>query len=94
MGCWMRARTSTITTVENFLEQRVFKTGVANSIHYARVLIRQRHIRLEYVEDVDCATSFSVQELWSKVAILTRRNQKAAARKAAGGGDRDEDDEE
>ncbi|KAM7487418.1 hypothetical protein LguiB_024902 [Lonicera macranthoides] len=36
MGCWMRARTSTITTVENFLEQRVFKTGVANSIHYAR----------------------------------------------------------
>ena len=36
-------------TVENFLERRlqtlVFKTGLAKSIHHARVLIRQRHIR-------------------------------------------------
>lgn len=36
-------------TVENFLERRlqtlVFKTGMAKSIHHARVLIRQRHIR-------------------------------------------------
>lgn len=36
-------------TVESFLERRlqtlVFKTGMAKSIHHARVLIRQRHIR-------------------------------------------------
>lgn len=36
-------------TVENFLERRlqtlVFKSGMAKSIHHARVLIRQRHIR-------------------------------------------------
>lgn len=39
-------------TVENFLERRlqtlVFKTGMAKSIHHARVLIRQRHIRYQY----------------------------------------------
>ena len=36
-------------TVENFLQRRlqtiVFKNGMAKSIHHARVLIRQRHIR-------------------------------------------------
>lgn len=36
-------------TVENFLERRlqtiVFKAGMAKSIHHARVLIRQKHIR-------------------------------------------------
>lgn len=35
--------------VEDFLERRlqtqVFKSGLARSIHHARVLIRQRHIR-------------------------------------------------
>lgn len=40
-------------TVENFLERRlqtiVFKKGLAKSIHHARVLIRQRHIRLGYL---------------------------------------------
>ena len=37
-------------TVEKFLERRlqtkVFKDGLAKSIHHARVLIRQRHIRV------------------------------------------------
>lgn len=36
--------------VEDFLERRlqtqVFKLGLAKSIHHARVLIRQKHIRL------------------------------------------------
>ncbi|KAJ3374982.1 40S ribosomal protein S9 [Allomyces arbusculus] len=36
--------------IEDFLERRlqtqVFKTGLAKSIHHARVLIRQRHIRV------------------------------------------------
>merc|ERR1711974_271890 len=37
--------------IEDFLERRlqtqVFKLGLAKSIHHARVLIRQRHIRQE-----------------------------------------------
>ena len=37
--------------VEDFLERRlqtqVFKLGLAKSIHHARVLIRQRHIRYD-----------------------------------------------
>merc|ERR1712196_182206 len=36
--------------IENFLDRRlqtlVFKRGLAKSIHHARVLIRQRHIRV------------------------------------------------
>lgn len=36
--------------VEDFMERRlqtqVFKSGLAKSIHHARVLIRQRHIRV------------------------------------------------
>jgi len=36
--------------IQDFLERRlqtiVFKKGLANSIHHARVLIRQRHIRV------------------------------------------------
>jgi ribosomal protein uS4 len=39
-------------TVENFLQRRlqtiIFKNGMAKSIHHARVLIRQRHIRFVY----------------------------------------------
>merc|ERR1712188_25227 len=37
-------------SLENFMERRlqtlVFKRGLAKSIHHARVLIRQRHIRV------------------------------------------------
>ncbi len=43
-------------TVEDFLEQRlqtlVFKSGMAKSIHHARVLIKQRHIRLVYATEL------------------------------------------
>ncbi|KAF8378427.1 hypothetical protein HHK36_029766 [Tetracentron sinense] len=46
-------------TVENFLERRlqtlVFKSGMAKSIHHARVLIRQRHIRIRFREKVHCS---------------------------------------
>jgi len=38
-----------VLSLENFLERRlqtqVFKLGLAKSMHHARVLIRQRHIR-------------------------------------------------
>lgn len=40
--------------VEDFLERRlqtcVYKLGLAKSIHHARVLIRQRHIRYGYLQ--------------------------------------------
>ena len=40
--------------VEDFLERRlqtmVLKLGLAKSIHHARVLIKQRHIRYEVTE--------------------------------------------
>ncbi|KAG0471357.1 hypothetical protein HPP92_015903 [Vanilla planifolia] len=68
-------------TVENFLERRlqtqVFKSGMAKSIHHARVLIRQRHIRPLVV---------------AAQGRVKRKNQRAAAKKAAGDdGDEDED---
>ncbi|KAE9453821.1 hypothetical protein C3L33_14281, partial [Rhododendron williamsianum] len=96
-------------TVENFLERRlqtlVFKTGMAKSIHHARVLIRQRHIRVG--RQVVNIPSFMVR-LDSQKHIdfsltsplgggrpgrVKRKNQKAAAKKASGG-DGDEEDEE
>jgi small subunit ribosomal protein S9e len=57
-------------TVENFLQRRlqtiVFKNGMAKSIHHARVLIRQRHIRFVYMLliprlciNVSCILKFS-----------------------------------
>ncbi|XLT12919.1 hypothetical protein HN51_058609 [Arachis hypogaea] len=40
-------------TVENFLKCRlqtlVFKSGIAKSIHHAKVLIRQHHIRSSFL---------------------------------------------
>lgn len=62
-------------TVENFLERRlqtlVFKSGMAKSIHHARVLIRQKHIRygiwallvlfpLQSVNNEDCRISMAI----------------------------------
>ncbi|URE30111.1 40S ribosomal protein [Musa troglodytarum] len=96
-------------TVENFLERRlqtlVFKSGMAKSIHHARVLIRQRHIRVgrqvvnipSFMVRVDSAKhiDFSLTSPFGggRPGRVKRKNQKAAAKKAAGG-DGDEDDEE
>ena len=41
---------STQRIMERRLQTKVFKQGLAKSIHHARVLIRQRHIRLLYAE--------------------------------------------
>lgn len=54
-------------TVENFLERRlqtqVFKTGMAKSIHHARVLIRQRHIRyILLLVSAKCALVFVLMD--------------------------------
>ncbi|KAJ9554294.1 hypothetical protein OSB04_018339 [Centaurea solstitialis] len=97
-------------TVENFLERRlqtlVFKTGMAKSIHHARVLIKQRHIRVgrqvvnvpSFMVRVDSQKhiDFSLTSPFGggRPGRVKRKNQKAAAKKAAGGGDADEDDEE
>lgn len=46
---WRFATTHHACQIEDFLERRlqtqVFKLGLAKSVHHARVLIRQRHIR-------------------------------------------------
>lgn len=96
-------------TVENFLERRlqtqVFKSGMAKSIHHARVLIRQRHIRvgrqvvnipsfmvkLESGKHIDFALSSPLGG--GRPGRVKRKNQKAAAKKKAGG-DGDEEDED
>ncbi|KAE8730733.1 40S ribosomal protein S9 [Hibiscus syriacus] len=95
-------------TVENFLERRlqtlVFKSGMAKSIHHARVLIRQRHIRVgrqvvnipSFMVRVDSQKhiDFSLTSPFGggRPGRVKRRNQRAAAKKAAGG-DGDEEDE-
>jgi len=94
--------------VEDFMERRlqtqVFKSGLAKSIHHARVLIRQRHIRVG--KQIVNVPSFVVR-LDSQKHIdfaLTSpygggrpgRVKRKRAKAAAGGGDdaaADEDDE-
>ncbi|MBA0766742.1 hypothetical protein Gotri_015759, partial [Gossypium trilobum] len=96
-------------TVENFLERRlqtlVFKTGMAKSIHHARVLIRQRHIRVgrqvvnipSFMVRVDSQKhiDFSLTSPFGggRPGRVKRKNQRAAAKKAAGGDGDEEEDE-
>ena len=95
--------------VEDFLERRlqtcVYKLGLAKSIHHARVLIKQRHIRVG--KQIVNVPSFVVR-LDSQKHIdfaLTspfgggrpgrvRRKKAASAAKAEEGGDDAGDDEE
>merc|ERR1712039_473503 len=91
--------------IEDFLERRlqtqVFKLGLAKSTHHARVLIRQRHIRVR--KQVVNVPSFIVR-LDSQKHIdfaLTSpfgggragRVKRKNAKKGSGGGGDDEDDE-
>jgi small subunit ribosomal protein S9e len=97
-------------TVENFLARRlqtiIFKTGMAKSIHHARVLIRQRHIRVgrqvvnipSFMVRTDSQKhiEFSLTSPFGQgpPGRVKRKNMKAAAKKAAGGdNDEGEDDE-
>ncbi|KAK3229008.1 hypothetical protein Dsin_000889 [Dipteronia sinensis] len=96
-------------TVENFLERClqtiVFTSGMAKSIHHARVLIRQRHIRVgrqvvnipSFMVRVDSQKhiDFSLTSPFGcgRPGKVKRRNQKAAAKEASGG-DGDEEDED
>ncbi|KAM0868505.1 hypothetical protein ACQ4PT_041269 [Festuca glaucescens] len=94
-------------TVENFLQRRlqtiVFKNGMAKSIHHARVLIRQRHIRVgkqlvnipSFMVRVDTEkhVDFSLTSPLGggPAGRVKRKNQKKAS--GGGGGDVEEEEE-
>ncbi|KAJ8037098.1 40S ribosomal protein S9 [Holothuria leucospilota] len=91
--------------VEHFLERRlqtqVFKLGLAKSIHHARVLIRQRHIRVRkqvvnipsFVVRLDSQKhiDFSLNSPYGggRPGRVKRKN----AKKGAEGGDEEEDED-
>ncbi|KAG9079686.1 40S ribosomal protein S9 [Ceratobasidium sp. UAMH 11750] len=93
--------------VEDFLERRlqtqVFKSGLAKSIHHARVLIRQRHIRVgkqivnvpSFVVRLDSQKhiDFALTSPYGggRKGRVHRKRAAAAANKEAGG---DEEEEE
>ena len=91
-----------------FLERRlqtlVFKLGLAKSVHHARVLIRQRHIRVG--KQIVNVPSFLVRTDSQKHIDFAlnsplgggrpgrvKRKTQAAAAAGAGGGDDEEEDE-
>jgi small subunit ribosomal protein S9e len=92
--------------IEDFLARRlqtqVFNVGLAKSIHHARILIRQRHIRVRkqvvnipsFVVRLDSQKhiEFSLQSPFGggRPGRVKRRN----AKKAAGGGKAAEEDDE
>merc|ERR1711931_62266 len=92
--------------IEDFLERRlqtqVLKLGYAKSIHHARTLIRQRHIRVRkqvvnvpsFVVRLDSQKhiDFSLKSPYGggRAGRVKRKNQK----KGGDGGESDEDDEE
>jgi len=92
--------------VEDFMERRlqtqVFHVGLAKSIHHARVLIRQRHIRVRkqvvnipsFIVRLDSQKhiEFSLQSPFG--GGRPGRVKRKAQKKAAGGGDKKEDEEE
>ncbi|POY73065.1 hypothetical protein BMF94_3903 [Rhodotorula taiwanensis] len=89
--------------IEDFLERRlqtqVFKSGLAKSIHHARVLIRQRHIRVgkqivnvpSFVVRLDSQKhiDFSLTSPYggARAGRVKRKRAAAAAAKANEGGD-------
>merc|ERR1711872_823568 len=89
---------------EDFLERRlqtqVFKLGLAKSIHHARVLIRQRHIRIRkqvvnipsYIVRLDSQKhiDFSLKSPFGggRPGRVKRKNMK----KGSGGGDEEDED--
>jgi len=89
--------------IEDFLERRlqtvVFKNRLAKSIHHARILIRQRHIRVgkqivnvpSFMVRVDSAKHVDVAPSSSLVTGMGRIKRKRAA---AGGDAGDDEDSE
>jgi len=93
-------------TPPDFLERRlqtqVFKLGLAKSIHHARVLIRQRHIRVG--KQIVNVPSFMVRVESQKHIDFSLKSpfgggppgrvKRKNMRAAAGGGDEDEEDDD
>ena len=87
--------------LERRLQTQVFKLGLAKSIHHARVLIRQRHIRVG--KQLVNVPSFLVRTDSQKLIDLSvtspfgggrpGRCKRKKLRAAAGGGDAAEEDE-
>mmetsp|Transcript_25862 Transcript_25862/g.26076 ORF Transcript_25862/g.26076 Transcript_25862/m.26076 type:complete len:195 (-) Transcript_25862:67-651(-) len=92
---------STQRFMERRLQTKVFKQGLAKSIHHARVLIRQRHIRVgKQLVNVPSFVVRTDSEKHIDLAVNSpygqgrpgRVSRKRAAQKAAaGGGGEDED---
>lgn len=96
--------------IEDFLERRlqtqVFKLGLAKSIHHARVLIKQRHIRVgkQLVDVPSFIVRLDSQKLidfaltspygGGRPGRVARRTARHAAAKAAGGAAGADEDEE
>jgi len=85
--------------MERRLQTKVFKQGLAKSIHHARVLIKQRHIRVG--KQLVNAPSFNVRvdsekhidfALTSPFSQGGRPGRVRRKRLAAGGGDAEEED--
>lgn len=95
--------------IEDFLERRlqtqVFKHGLAKSIHHARVLIRQRHIRVRkqvvnvpsFVVRLDSEKhiDFSLNSPFGggRPGRVKRKNLKKGPSDGAGGDDGEDDEE-
>ncbi|RDX50591.1 40S ribosomal protein S9 [Polyporus arcularius HHB13444] len=93
--------------IEDFLERRlqtqVFKSGLAKSIHHARVLIRQRHIRVgkqivnvpSFVVRLDSQKhiDFALTSPYGggRPGRVKRKRMAAAAKKEEGGEEEDEE---
>ncbi|EJT48949.1 40S ribosomal protein S9-A [Trichosporon asahii var. asahii CBS 2479] len=92
---------------EDFLERRlqtqVFKLGLAKSVHHARVLIRQRHIRVgkqvvnvpSFVVRLDSQKhiDFSLKSPYGGGRPGRVKRKRAKAAEGAGGDDAEEDEE-
>lgn len=92
---------------EDFLERRlqtqVFKLGLAKSVHHARVLIRQRHIRVgkqvvnvpSFVVRLDSQKhiDFSLNSPYGGGRAGRVKRKRAKAAEGAGGEDAEEDEE-
>lgn len=94
--------------VEDFLERRlqtcVYKLGLAKSIHHARVLIRQRHIRVgkqivnvpSFVVRLDSQKhiDFALTSPFGggRPGRVRRKKAKAAEKKEEGGGEEEEEE--
>ncbi|CAM9530231.1 unnamed protein product [Discosporangium mesarthrocarpum] len=94
-------------TTEKLLERRlqtkVFKQGLAKSIHHARVLIKQRHIRVgkqlvnvpQFMVRMDSEKhiDFAITSPYGQGRPGRVSRKRAASKAAAGGGGDEEDDE-